>query len=259
MFDTFVYTKYAVRCLGIATTVVKPTKGCLLVFAAGWTMTNVNVIDLDEFVVGWASQLGKSKGNNSSQNVTHTIDWSRVNVSTEQPSYSSTMTSAPHSVTLFKSRFENKSSGEQEHTFSAQSKYTSSTSVSFRQCFTLDGRTKVDLSLPGHVLDDTSAFGQKLSVTSASTETSEKEQTWNVNTKIAVPAGETITAHQTVQEVTYSSPFRLVICLCACLFALACVCAWVSTCVWVCACVWVYVCMWEIPVFVCMCVRVCVC
>ena len=125
-------------------------------------MTNVNVIDLDEFVVGWASQLGKSKGNNSSQNVTHTIDWSRVNVSTEQPSYSSTMTSAPHSVTLFNSRFENKSFGEQEHTFSAQSKYTSSTSVSLRQCFTLDGRTKVDLSLPRQVLDATSAFGQNL-------------------------------------------------------------------------------------------------
>ncbi|KAK2189754.1 hypothetical protein NP493_98g05043 [Ridgeia piscesae] len=145
------------------------------------------VLDLDDRVRMWADQMGGSNGRNSA----YYVDWSRVNVTTEKPLYDvRATTSAPHSATLFKSRFENNSSGEQEHTFSAQSKYTSSSSVSLHQ--------------------SDEAFGQKLCVTSAGAQTSEKEQSWNVNTKIVVPARETITAQQTVQEVTYSAHFSVV-------------------------------------------------
>ena len=130
-------------------------------------MANVHVVDLDDYVKAWASKLDGITRTNSTQSVTLKVDWSRVNVATENPTYESARQTSPQSVILFKSRFDNNSSEQQEHSFSAQSKYTASSSVSLHQCFTLDGRTKVDLSLPEEVLKATSGFGQKLSVTSA--------------------------------------------------------------------------------------------
>ena len=173
-------------------------------------MANVHVVDLDDYVKAWASKLDGITRTNSTQSVTLKVDWSRVNVATENPTYKSARQTSPQSVILFKSRFDNNSSEQQEHSFSAQSKYTASSSVSLHQCFTLDGRTKVDLSLPEEVLKATSGFGQKLSVTSAGTQTFEKEQTWNVNTKIFVPGKESRTAQQSISETKYSAPFRFV-------------------------------------------------
>ena len=172
-------------------------------------MTNVRV-DLDDYVKDWASQLDGFTRNNSTQKSKYKVDWSRVNVATAKPTYRSVGQTLPQSVILFKSRFDNNSSEQQEHSFSAQSKYTASSSVSLHQCFTLDGRTKVDLSLPGEVLKATSGFGQKLSVTSAGSQTFEKEQTWNVNTKIVVPKKASRTGQQSISETKYSAQFRFV-------------------------------------------------
>ena len=168
-----------------------------------------NVFDLDDIVEKWAAEV-EGAANGSKQNFTYKLDWSKVNVTTGKPTYSVTRPTSPQSVILFKSRFDNNSSEQQEHSFSAQSKYTALSSVSLHQCFSLDGRTQLDLSLPGDVLKATSGFGQKFSVTSSARQTIEKEQQWNVNTKIIVPGEASRTALQSISETKYSAPFRFV-------------------------------------------------
>ena len=168
-----------------------------------------NVLDLDDIVEKWAAKVDGA-ANGSKQNFTYKLDWSKVNVTTGKPTYSVTEPTSPQSVILFKSRFDNNSSEQQEHSFSAQSKYTALRSASLHQCFTLDGRTQLDLSLPEDVLKVTSGFGQKFSVTSGARQSIEKEQQWNVSTKIIVPGKASRTGQQSISEAKYSAPFRFV-------------------------------------------------
>jgi hypothetical protein len=175
----------------------------------------VDVVDLDELVKKWATQMfeytkSKDHARIPKEHLAFNVDWKRVRFVHHEPEYIDKRKSAtPKSQILYRTHFTNNTDLDQEYSFRAERTTSSVCEVHVERAVTVGCEMNLSLKTPCDVFEANAGFKREVCVTKCQGEIVEQTMTWGVDSLIRVPPMTRTSAELVVYEDTFDGNFSV--------------------------------------------------
>ncbi|XP_041366417.1 uncharacterized protein LOC121381248 [Gigantopelta aegis] len=173
--------------------------------------------DIEEKAKAWAWTMflkTRSKDNSKLryEDVALAVNWAKVRFISTTPEYSDERKlDTPNSQVVFRSKYENWTNHDQEHSFQTERTTMSYSSTTVSKGFTKGFHLEVKLGLPEEVAGATAGFGRDITMETTEEDCHEKSMTWSINSSIKVAPKHRTIAELVVKEQEFTASFKMLV------------------------------------------------
>ncbi|XP_046367534.1 uncharacterized protein LOC124142887 [Haliotis rufescens] len=174
-----------------------------------------DMIDIEEKVKiwGWETFMktrSKDHAKLKYEDVQVEVNWNRVRFVSSTPEFTDRVSlEKPNSQIVFRSKYENWTAHEQEHSFHTERTTVSCCTTEVSKGFTKGFHLEVKLGLPEEVASATAGFGREVNMETTEENTKEEAMTWSINSSIKVPPKHRTIAELVVKEQEFNASFKM--------------------------------------------------